>query len=124
MEKGWIAYALPKSGIERRRPLWPETVSALKEVLTTRPKPKQKDAEGFVFLLPSGRLWLCRGIANLVSGAARSLIKQCGANGRKGVGFYTLRHVFRTVADATKDLPAIRLIMGHKDRGIDGIYRE
>ena len=56
--------------------------------------------------------------------AARSLIKQCGANGRKGVGFYTLRHVFRTVADATKDLPAIRLIMGHKDRGIDGVYRE
>ena len=56
----------PKSGIKRGCPLWPETVSALKEVLTTRPKPKQKDAEGFVFLLPSGRPWLCRGIANPV----------------------------------------------------------
>ena len=43
---------------------------------------------------------------------------------RDHLGFYALRHTFRTVADATKDFPAIRLIMGHADQSIDDVYRE
>ena len=43
---------------------------------------------------------------------------------RPGRNFYGLRHTFRTVADATRDFPAIRLIMGHVDAGIDAHYRE
>ena len=31
---------------------------------------------------------------------------------------------FRTVADGSKDFPAIRLIMGHTDGSIDAVYRE
>lgn len=133
LDSGWIEYARPKTGIERRAPLWPETIKAIKDSIAARPKPKI-DADGLVFLLPSGRPWLCRGIANPVSVAASALMKECGIkdkandNGskeeKKGFGFYTLRHVFRTVADGSKDQPAIRLIMGHVDQGIDADYRE
>jgi hypothetical protein len=34
------------------------------------------------------------------------------------------RQTIRTIADATKDFPAIRLIMGHVDASIDGVYCE
>src|ERR1700676_4771639 len=43
---------------------------------------------------------------------------------RDGVGFYTLRHVFRTVADGARDPVAIDLIMGHADPSMGGHYRE
>jgi hypothetical protein len=45
-------------------------------------------------------------------------------NYRDGIGFYTLRHVFRTVADAARDPVAIDLIMGHTDPSMGGHYRE
>lgn len=43
---------------------------------------------------------------------------------RDGLSFYSLRHVFRTVADGARDVPAARVIMGHVDAGIDAVYRE
>ena len=47
-----------------------------------------------------------------------------GVNRRNGLGFYTLRHVFRTVADEVRDPVAIDLIMGHTDPPMAGHYRE
>ena len=34
---------------------------------------------------------------------------------RPGTGFYSLRHVFRTVADELPDRPAVDMVMGHED---------
>ena len=52
------------------------------------------------------------------------LLKRLGINGRKGLGFYTLRHVFRTVADEAKDQPAADYIMGHEVPHMSAVYRE
>jgi integrase len=45
-------------------------------------------------------------------------------NVRKGLGFYTLRHTFRTVADESKDQPAVDFIMGHEVPHMSAVYRE
>jgi hypothetical protein len=51
------------------------------------------------------------------------LLRKLGLH-RPGLGFYTLLHVFRTVADAARDSAAIDLIMGHTDTSMAGHYRE
>jgi hypothetical protein len=51
------------------------------------------------------------------------LVRKFGTH-RDGISFYTLRHVFRTVADAARDPVAIDLIMGHADPSMGGHYRE
>jgi len=43
---------------------------------------------------------------------------------RTGVGFYSLRHTFRTWADEVHDQHAIHRIMGHAIPGMSGIYVE
>jgi hypothetical protein len=53
----------------------------------------------------------------------RTLLKRLGMH-RAWVGFYTLRHTFRTIADAARDPVAIDLIMGHTDPTMGGHYRE
>jgi integrase len=122
LAKGWIDYPRPKTGIKRRCPLWPETIAALKEAIAARPVAKS-DAEALVFVLPSGLPWLCGGIANPVSVATRALMKTVGVH-RTGLGHYTLRHVFRTVADGVRDQVAVDHIMGHADASMGATYRE
>src|SRR5262249_24505715 len=112
-----------KTGIARRCPLWPETIVALREAIAKRPPPKQADATNLVFVTNRGRAWLVNGIANPVSVVTRDLMKDAGIHHR-GIGFYTLRHVFRPVADSALDPVATDLIMGHTDPSMGGRYRE
>src|SRR5262249_33381063 len=102
LDAGWINYPRPKTGIPRRCPLWPETVAALREAIAERPEPRREEAAGLVFVTTRGRPWLSRGIANPVSVAARELMKAAGIH-HEGIGIYTLRHLFRPVADAARD---------------------
>ena len=43
---------------------------------------------------------------------------------RKGIGFYTLRHTFETVARATRDQVAVNVVMGHVDDSMAAMVRE
>jgi integrase len=52
------------------------------------------------------------------------LLKALGLKSRKGLGFYTLRHTFRTIADEAKDQPATDYIMGHEVPHMSSVYRE
>src|SRR6267154_3409784 len=55
LKTGWLDYPRPKTAVERRAWLWPETVAAIKDALAKRPEPKTKAECGLVFLRVRGR---------------------------------------------------------------------
>jgi len=123
LDGGWINFPRPKTGVPRRCPLWPETVAALRTAIAARPEPREEAAEPLVFVTVRGRPWLSRGQANPVSVTARDAMKAVGIH-RDGIGFATLRHVFRTTADGSRDQVAVNHIMGHSDPTMAAVYRE
>jgi integrase len=126
LETGWVDFPRPKTGIARRCPLWPETVAAVRAVLARRPAARNPANAHLVFIQKSGRPWVHnteRTRTDVISVHFRELLKVCGLR-RDGLGFYTLRHIFRTIADAARDPVAIDLVMGHSDPTMGGHYRE
>jgi integrase len=121
---GWVTFPRPKTGIERRCPLWPETVAVLREALAKRPAAKKEEDAALVFVTRYGRPWAKATSASPIVLETTKLMRALGINGRKGRGFYTLRHTFRTVADEARDQPAADFIMGHEIPHISSIYRE
>jgi integrase len=124
LDGGWVTFPRPKTGIPRRCCLWPETVAALREVLAVRPKPKDPSLAGLALLTAHGTPWYAGKPGGPAVYKMTVLMRKCGVNGRKGLGFYTLRHVFRTVADEAKDQPAVDHIMGHEIPHMSSVYRE
>jgi integrase len=123
LERGWVNYPRPKTGIERRCPLWPETVEALKAALAARPEPKDPEDAGLVFITKFGLSWFRDSTANPVSRALSLLLKGLGLY-RPGLSFYALRHGFETIGGDSRDQVAVDHIMGHVDHGMAGVYRE
>jgi integrase len=123
LEGGWVNYHRPKTGIDRRCPLWPETVKALRESLAQRPPVKATEAEPLVFVTKYGASWAKETADNPITKEFRKLLDATGLH-REGLGFYTLRHTFRTIADASRDQPAVDSIMGHADASMAARYRE
>src|SRR5260370_40324515 len=54
LDGGWLTFPRPKTGINRRCPLCPETVQALREALANRPKPKDAARAGLFFITKYG----------------------------------------------------------------------
>ncbi len=124
LDTGWVDFPRPKTGIARRCHLWAETVEAIRAVLANRPTPKNPADAALVFLTAKGYSWCKDTSTNPVSQETAKLMKKSGISGRAGLGFYTLRHVFRTVADEVKDQPATDFIMGHEVPHMSAVYRE
>lgn len=58
LDGGWLDYPRPKTGIERRCPLWTETVSALREAIANRRQPAADEYRKRVFLTRNGLPWV------------------------------------------------------------------
>jgi integrase len=126
LKTGWVDFPRPKTGIPRRCWLWPETVEALRGVLAERPTPKCAGDANLVFLQATGRRWVRiteKSRTDNLCVHFMDLLKKLGMH-RDGLGFYSLRHVHRTIADGARDSVACDIIMGHSDPTMGGIYRE
>jgi len=122
LEDRWVNYARGKTGVGRRCALWPETVSALKEAIAQRPKPKDEKAAELVFLLENGTSWF-KDQQDPLGRKFGALRRQVGMF-RRGCAFYALRHGFETVAGESIDQVAVNAVMGHVDSSMAGRYRE
>lgn len=122
LKAGFIDFARPKTGIARRCPLWPETVAAIYIALDKRPTPRSEGDAALVFVTKYGDSWAKDVADSPITKEMRKLLKKLGINGHRN--FYTLRHTFRTVADESKDQPAVDFIMGHEVAHMSSVYRE
>jgi integrase len=133
LDRGWINYPRPKTGIDRRCPLWPETIEAIKAALGDRPEPKDPALNGLVFITKYGKCWAK--VAgplrkdgtptppdNPVSKEMRKLLNRLKINGHRN--FYALRHTFETIGGEAKDQVAVDAIMGHIREDMASVYRE
>ena len=120
----WTSYSESLADLRyiRRRYIRRE---ALRAAIAERPTPKDQ-ASDLVFVNSRGSPWVItteKSRTDNVSVHFTNLMQNLGFH-RNGIGFYTLRHVCRTVADAARDPVAIDLIMGHTDPSMGGHYRE
>jgi integrase len=133
LKKGWLDYPRPKTGIERRCPLWPETVVAIKAAVAARPKAADRADADRVFLTAAGMPWTADAKlkedggsgprVDCVTQCFRTLLDKTQLH-KPGLGFYALRHTFETIAGGTADQVAVDMIMGHADDSMAATYRE
>lgn len=134
LESRWCEFPRSKTEVNRRISLWPETTAALRNALAVRPEPSDSNDSNLFFVTRQRNRFVRvreskktpgRYVTiDAVAGRFGALIRKCGVNGRKGLGFYTLRHVFETIGGDSKDQVAVNAIMGHVDSSMAGVYRQ
>jgi integrase len=122
LDAGLLDFPRPKTGIERRATLWPETIASIREVLEQRPSPKREADAGLVFLTQTGAPWARDNDPAIVTKEFRKLLDKLDINGSRN--FYALRHTYRTIADEARDQPVVDLSMGHESTHMSSTYRE
>lgn len=123
LKAGWVDFPRPKTAVERRCPLWPETVEAIKEAMLRRPKAKHRQDDQLVFITKYGQPWTKESSSNPITQEFRKILDDLKLY-RRGLGFYALRHTFETIAGGSLDQIAVNHIMGHVDNSMAGVYRE
>jgi integrase len=131
LEKGWVTYSRPKTGVYRSFPLWPETVAAIQAYSEKRGSPKDIAHSNLCFLTRQG----CPLVTEMVHADGRhiqvnnptlsfaKLLKKEKLK-RADLNFYSLRRTFETIAGRSKDQVAVDHIMGHADDSMAGVYRQ
>lgn len=122
----WLNYARPKTGIDRRSYLWPETREAIAAI--KRPQPKDKGHDDRVFITRYGFPWEPKAKSGGDSPITKEMDKLLRAAGikRPGLSFCALRHTTQTIAEKTLDKDAVRYIMGQAEgrNGTSAVYSE
>jgi len=134
LEHGWLRYRRPKTGIDRKIPLWQETVDALNAAFVQRRKPTDPSHESLFFISRHGKVYADTRGYRVGSEMAITLVKAKSKDAkgeekpvkRPGLTFYSLRHSFQTIAEGARDLAAVQSIMGHAASGshMSSTYRE
>jgi integrase len=123
LKGGWVDYPRLKTAVERRCPLWRETVNALREAIAKRPKREGEATKALAFVTRYGTAWAKDTADSPVSKEFRKLLDDLKLY-KAGLGFYALRHTFETIAGEGKDQIAVNAIMGHADATMSAVYRE
>jgi len=125
LQTAWVRFPRPKTGVDRRCPLWKETVLALRQAIAERPQPKDAAHAGKVFITKYGGAWFKSTNDNPVTKEFRKLLDDLELH-RRGLGFYSLRRGFETIGGETGDQVAVDHIMGHADDTNDmaAVYRQ
>jgi integrase len=123
LKTAWVDHPRPKTAIERRCPLWPETVEAIQVSLDTRTRAKLPEHQGMVFITKYGHPWAKDTPDSPVTREMRKLLDKLKLH-RSGLGFYALQHTFETIAGESRDQVTVNHIMGHADQSMVGVYRE
>jgi integrase len=134
LDRGVVSYPRPKTSVERRAFLWPETVEALHDAIGQRPEPKDAQDAGLVFITTPGLRWVRTVVRqdaeggdvsvksdDSISRAFRELLQSLGLH-RRGLSFYSLRHCCETHGGT--DQIAIDRVMGHESPGMGTNYRQ
>ena len=120
-----MKFPRPKTGIDRRCPLWPETIQAIQRSISLRPRPATPDVADLVFLTCLGRQWSEGEESSSLTQKTKKLMAAVGIK-RLGVGFYALRRAFETIGGESMDQISVDFIMGHAPASNDmaAIYRQ
>jgi integrase len=117
----WLNFPRGKTGIDRRIPLWKETVNAVAEIATGR------NPEELLFRTKTGRALIKVQAGGTRSDRTGQMFRDCakaaGVNHPR-LGLYWLRHTFQTIGDGARDAVATSSIMGHVDATMAGNYRQ
>jgi plasmid maintenance system antidote protein VapI len=127
LKSGWVNYPRPKTEMDRRCPLWSETIQAIERANQLCPSPRRPEFAGLVFLNPCGGQWANgRQTGSTLSHDIRRLVRIAGIDAGNGRGFYALRRTFETIGSEALDQAAVDLIMGHCPRADDmaAVYRQ
>ena len=125
LKRGWIDFPRPKTGIHRRCPLWPETITAMEDAITAMPAAKDEADSGRVFITKYGLNWSDDRRRVPITGEFAKLLKKLNIK-RPGLNFYALGHTFQTIGERCRDHVAVMSIMGHAPASNDmsSVYRE